>query len=85
MPSKLKNVKLTVVRPLVSVDIQFKRGVADKDLAFHRAMHDFLRWTLDNNVLPAASGHSGPLGFRHSYYSKDAKKVLAWWKERGVE
>lgn len=82
---KMKNVKLTVLRPLVSVDVQFKRGAVDKDHAFFQTVREFMQWTLDNDVMPAAMGHTGPLGFRHSYYAKDAKKVLAWWKERGVE
>lgn len=74
--------ELKVHRNVVVIDVTFSRSRTTKGLVFLR---DFLQWSLDEGIGPVVSGRSGPLGFVYAYRAKDAKKVLAWLKEHGLE
>ena len=72
--------KLTVRYSLVWIDVQF--DTANRKAA--EFQQDFTRWVSDNDVFPAGQGHSGPLGCSGAYTERNAEKLLAWLKERGI-
>ncbi len=80
----MKGLALKVARNVVWVDVSLYRPTSKRETKTARLYHDFLRWSLDNDVMPVARGHSGPLGFSNGYRPRDAKKVLAWLAERGI-
>lgn len=48
--------------------------------------HEFLKWTMDQKIYsPVRAGMGGGGMHESCYFETDAEKVLAWWKEHGVE
>lgn len=45
----------------------------------------FLKWCLDNNVIPARGGGGGPHGGTYYFYWEDAKKVRKYLRDQGWE
>lgn len=55
-----------------------------QDLEMLKLWRDFLQWTLDKNIPTAAGGQNGPYGFSAGFTPHYAKKVIAWFKGRGI-
>lgn len=72
--------QLIVQRDMVWIDVTFHRE-SREGIELYR---DYLHWCLDNDIY-GKGRDEGPLGFSGSFRPKDAEKLLAWLKERGVE
>ena len=78
-------------RRVIWIDVDLRKNPASRKAPSKKAELEmlvlwraFLQWTLDENVMPVAKGHQGPLGFSNGYTPHFAKKVIAWLKSNGV-
>lgn len=84
-------IETTVTSKVVWIDVQLYPAAKKVEVSrraqreMDQLQNEFLRWKLDNRIECAGRGSSGPLGFSGAYAVKDAKKVIAWLRARGLK